>query len=708
MSLGSRTFHRSSILAKTHTVAIPREPLLFLYPHHFTSSAIQAPLAVPEARAHNLDDFSILSKQVTHIDQAIPTLSDDVPPKSATCTARTQIDGLQAEKTSSGPLKLEQELNDRSKRFEREVLSTNSLSDANEVPPQALKDALASLTKESLQDWFKSRHVATGRTSAREVRQKLVHAQAELKSRLHDQEPWPFDWSIPLQELEKHFPLQEDDSKGGAVFSATTAFDQVAFKINIKEQIRMKRRKLIQIRAQDIPRPVSWSCPNLTDYVTELTQSEVTRHMNRLLYEDGKDHARAVARILKDIFLDGSSQPFLTFEAFNMAINFFVRHEMFHSVRNFYTLMENLGMDTDPETINIMLRSAASRKDLDNFNFLFGAMIRKRIKPTEDTWVALLTAVVSDAARVRIVNSMRERGILKHKSILKSVANEVVPLGITNHVNGGQDIASFFREVDSMYGPRWLSGSACNKMCQILGEQNLMPEAIEVLDIMVARGCHPTAITLNIFLGHCKRQRDLEGAIYLLHWFHTIWPSISKHHDTSTYDILFSLAWESLHFNCCRVIWCTACIEAAVSYRMRELVLKSLLQNTPEVPQYASQLWMKSAGKFIVGIDRRINGDSERVSAGNTVFSKLTNWAETGPQRAASRKLASLVLARDFEASKNYSHRGSFMKRLAAAFELDKTWRTDGAWWSNSLLWKIQNAVDIDTQEKTDKPAKVA
>ena len=709
MSLGSRTCYRISTLARNQTATIPKEPLLFLYPRYCASSAIQAPPALSKLRTPRID-LPTPSKQDEFIAEAVPAVSHyAVSYESINNALSASSKYVRAKETSSRPLKSDPVSDEECKRENSRSTSTTKLeNDARMPQPQSLEEALATLTKESLRAKLESSCVTSRRKrpSASRIRQEAMHIHRTLRDQLRKKDDWCSDWTIPLRELEENFPRQETGSGSKLLAMNTMSSRLLHDETDSQKYLKENYQRYLQTRAQDMPIPNIWSYSGFTKYVTELTQSKVTRHMNRFLYADRRDHYIMVERILGKIFFDDSLRPFLTIEAFNAAIGFFLRHDNPSRVRKLFTLMEKFSMDNDPETFNLMMGGAAAQKDLHNYTYLLRSMLRKGVKPNKATWLALLTVTTPNAAKLQIIDSMRERGILDDEAVLRDAACEVVPLAIVSHIQSGRDIASFFKENDHMYGPQWLSVRAGNKLCQRLLEHGLMTEAIEVLDIMVMRRCYPSNVTLNIFLGHCKRQRDLEGALCLIHWFHTICHSSSRTIacDTLTYDILFSLAWELCHFNCCRVIWCVACIDAAVSFRMQTLVLKSLLRNTPDKPRNQQQMWMKSAGKFIVGIDIYVGGESHRAHAGRTIINKLTDWAAMGDHRATAAKLASTVLEKDLEAVKHYSYAANFRELLTTALELDNTWRTDGTWRSGSTLWKRENAVRIDTQRRKDNP----
>ena len=529
-------------------------------------------------------------------------------------------------------------------------------------------------------------------TKVRQVKscaqRKIMHREnkAVANSRLKDKGVWSYDWRIPLQELEKYSGYQD----GGDEVS--TASPPTIRRLRVG-----KKYKYRQVQVRDISRPQVWSMTTFATYVENLTLSVVSRHMNRYLYTEGQSHIKIVESTLKALFADPWLSHYQTVESFNAALIFFYKHSMISSARMFLTLMEERHMDIPAETFNIMLRGASSRKDLHNFTFLLHAMIRRGIRPTADTWIALIVAVQSKAARLRIIHSMREREFMKRPRIMKSVLSHLVPPEIVSYVESGQDIPCFFQDLDRKYGLHWLSVSTGNQMCQKLGEHGLMLEALEVLDLMVDRDCLPDKVTMMIFLGHCKRQRDVGGAIQMLDWFHNTY---GLNLEEDGLDTLFMLAWRSRLYNCCRVIWRTACIYGTVSYRMQRLVMKSLIRNSPEQPQTPTQHWMKSIGKVVIGINIRTAQHENDPGIGLAAMERLVDWAESGDQRVASLQLAKLALAQDLEAAEQFDLNGNFTELLSRSLDLDREWGLGDNRLTKSTLWKIENAISVDLIKK--------
>ena len=699
MSLGSRIYY-SRTLATIQPAGIPREPLYFLYPRYFTFSALQA------------------SQPTSALAEAPAEDSQPRNPASASFSTRrtyrhlqnARLNGILVKSTGwaahekQPPYTIFRPLPEFSNRSDQKTASIEE-SDMSKV--QLSKDQtvsgdlplekdLETPTFSHLQERFRGQATNVRRVKSRvqwkatnvgrvksRVQWKIKHLEdkAVANSQLKDKGIWSYDWRIPLQELEKCSVHQDSGAEVSTVSPPTI------------RRLLGKKYNYRQVQVKDISYPQVWSTTTFAAYVEDLTLSTVSRHMNRYLYTEGQSHVTNVERTLKALFANPWVSRYQTVESFNVALVFFYKYNMIPSARMFLTLMEERHMNIPPETFNIMLRGASTRKDLYNFTFLLRAMIRRGITPTADTWIALIVAVQSKAAKLRIVHSMREQGFLDHQRAIKDLLSHLVPTEIISYVESGQDIPSLFQNLDRKYELQWLSVSTGNQMCQKLGEHGFMFEAFEILDLMVDRDCLPDKVTMMIFLGHFQRQRDVGGAIQMLDWFHNVY-GLSL--EEKVLDTLFMLAWRSRLYNCCRVIWRTACIYGTVSYRMQQLVMKSLIRNTPEQPQTWTQRWMKSIGKVVIGINIRTAQHADDPGTSLTVMKKLVHWAEPGDQRAASLQLAKFALAQDLEAAQQFDLNGNFTDLLNSALDLDREWGLGDTWSAKCTLWKVENAIHID------------
>ncbi|MCJ1382091.1 hypothetical protein MMC17_005203 [Xylographa soralifera] len=487
---------------------------------------------------------------------------------------------------------------------------------------------------------------------------------------------WSYDWRPAFLELKQHYEA------GG-----TTITKPLLVTYNLPRGAS----RYYQVRAQDIPRPAIWSNFTFAAHVKKLAQSKVSRLMHRHLYRKQITHTDAVHAIIMLLFKDASLRPYVSTEAFNIALSFCYKNSNISSARKLFNIMDDIHVTISAETFNIMLRGAAARKDLHNFTYLLRVMTGRGVSPDGDTWIAFLMVIKDKRVKLLITRYMRESGMLKDAAMLQPVVGQIIDIEFASHLADDQDVESFVLLMDSRYGPNWLSTHAGNQMCYIFGENGLVSQAIEVLGLMVDRGCQPDNVTLHIFLGHCRRLRQPQRAIELLQLFKLQY-NVSPNQDE--YDSMFMLAWRSKLMNCCRVIWRVACLEAAVSYRMQELVLRSLLCNTPEHPRTTTQRFIKTAAKVIIGIDIHSSTSSEELDPRWKTMQLLSQFSSTGEDRERSLRLAKQIIARDLDATRHYKLSGNLTDLFAEALALDRSWE-DEAIVQRPIMWKIQHALDV-------------
>ncbi|MCJ1398705.1 hypothetical protein MMC11_001906 [Xylographa trunciseda] len=537
-----------------------------------------------------------------------------------------------------------------------------------------LEEVLSAPTIKSLQDSFKLQPAKVRRMKTDAARKENIQ---KLKTPITKYTgSWSYDWRVALLELKQHY-----EADGSAIGSPQLMTYHSTEKVS----------RYSQLRAQDIPHPKVWSSSTFAAHVNDLAQSKVSRLMHRHVYSAQNTHRDAVHTTIMLLFEDESLKPYVTSEAFNTALSFYYKTSNIASARKLFNLMNETHISISAETFNIMLRGAAVRKDLHNFTYLLRVMTRREVLPNADTWIAFLMVVNDKRAKLLITRYMREAGLLESSAMLRAVVGQIIDIELASHLAGDQDLESFISLMDSRYGPNWLSVSTANQICHILGENGLVSQAVQGLGVMADRGCRPDNVTLHIFLGHCRRLRQLQRAIEFLQIFKSQYDVPPKQNE---YDSLFMLAWQSKLINCCKVIWQVACLEAAVSYRMQELVLRSLLRNTPEHPRTTTERFIKAAGKVIVGIDIDLSTNSEESDPRWKALQVLSQFSSPGDDRKRSLRLAKDLLARDLGAIRHYRFVGTFTALLVEASALDRRWHKEERS-QESTLWKVQHAVQV-------------
>ncbi|MCJ1407241.1 hypothetical protein MMC19_001312 [Ptychographa xylographoides] len=486
---------------------------------------------------------------------------------------------------------------------------------------------------------------------------------------------WSYDWGIAFDELKEHY---------------RKANPQVPVSIVIRRYLLGESPNYTQTRAQDIPHPKFWSQLTFEEHIKSLTKSTVTRLMHRHIYA-GDTHVEAVHDTLFNLLEDESLRPYISPKAIITSFNFLYKHEKIASVRKLFSLFDTIGHDFTQETFNVMLRAAALRNDLHNFTYLLRVMVQKGLPPNPSTWVAFLMVLPDRDSKMFIMDYMKAAGVLTDKSDLRNAVCQVVDIEVADHIGSGQDVTAFLQRMRSRYGPQWLSLPAVNTICHLLGKHGLISQAFEALRIAAVQGHEPDNVSLHICLGHCRRLRQPSIAVRVLKLFRSRYGITPKDKE---FDHLFMLAWRARYMNACRVIWRASCLEGAVSYRMQELVLRSLVRNTPEYPVTGTQRWMKMAGKVIVGIDLKTGKASNDPKYSSEVMQKLFCWSDTGDERNNALKLAKQILARDLDGIRHYKPIESFTELFSKAVDLDDDWESDGDR-ATSIEWKLTNAIEV-------------
>lgn len=510
---------------------------------------------------------------------------------------------------------------------------------------------------------------------------------------------WSQDWQIPLELLKQHYKAEtrEQARKGRprAVWFST-------------------RKKIHQVRADRIPKPQDWSLVAFQHYVEDLTSSTVDRLMQRQIYGIGESHVIAVASVLERLFLDTDTKRFLSPKACNVALHFFYKHAMLSKARFLYTRMEDLHIGNQPETFDVMLQGSAANKDLHNFTFHLQNMIERACSPTSKTWSSLLMAVDSSEARAVIVQAMRARKLLNRYSTMRKVVDLIIRDEVAKHLDGCNEMSTFFTNMDARYAPGWLTISAANSMLDEVGMRRSASEAFEVLQEIGRRITTLDCVSLRTLLTHCLEIRAHDLAIDVLDYFEV---KYGIRPGQNEYDLLFKQAWRGRFYNFARVVWRSACMEAAVTFKMQKLVMESLTFKAPDrsntQPKSRAEIWKAAAGKVIVGIELAAKEDNpgEAQNPDTTFLSPIQNLSDGRQNLSAHleqlmddtkvlRKTLSplrstkALLSSDLAAFKTYRMKSQLTSLLREALALDREW-AKGNWRDISTTWKCRNAITV-------------
>ncbi|KAL8714006.1 MAG: hypothetical protein Q9220_002152 [cf. Caloplaca sp. 1 TL-2023] len=415
--------------------------------------------------------------------------------------------------------------------------------------------------------------------STRIVRRKNLRAQVDKlaisksnkefrNQMLKDKGTWSYDWRTPLRDLEEHFVAGQRKDAEKALAPSFQG------KIEIQHNVP----------ANEIPRPSAWTERSFHAYVAQLASSKVDRLVARRIYPRGTAHDDIVAEILIELFADENLRYAVSITAGNIALRFFFSHGKFARGRNLFDRLQELQKTGHSSPYNIMLRAAADQKDLFTFT----------------TWIYLAQAVQDDEVRMKIIERMSEKGLLRNPGMLQSAVAVLMPQIMTAHFHSKKDHQSLLEALDSRYGSHWCSGPSCERIVDEVGVRQSIQEALVVLKKLHKRGYQPTQGMLLLLLRQCpwtSAHRTTTEILRLFREDYGVNPS------RPIYDVLFKQAWRSRLHNCCRVIWMHACVTGHTSFNMQETVKQSLYDERGSKPEAKSllPLWEELAGKIITG-----------------------------------------------------------------------------------------------------------
>lgn len=645
-------------------LAAPRDPLLFLYPRFYASSAIEA-------------------------------TQETVPSDNASTTPPVPVDHCFQHRSQEG-----ERCHDAPKQRAPErthapnaivpmkVVSTEPGRpiDHNSSEPVANHD-LDPLTADRLRKTLKMEDASNARrvVTVAQGRQKHKMDKAFVKIRLKQRGSWSYDWRVPLGLLQQHY-----QSDGVGLGKEKTQ----RFRGVISNQQRPEDRpRFSETHADLIPRPDIWSPLAFLRYVEDLTSSSVSRIMHHQVYGACESHVATISRKLEELFTDPLLKDSLTARAFDTACAFLVKHGFISTTRVVFTRLDKLGLSFNAATFNAILRGSASHRDLHNYTFFLQAMVRRGVKPNGETWITLLMAIHTKAVKLLIVRAMGEQGILDQTSTLKDAVNQIVEDEVAAHFDTAHGITAFLDFMDRTYGSDWPSVSACNRILDELGERGLLLQCFDMLGFMEQRRIKPNSVALNTLLGHCSRQRNMDGAIQVLRTFESYFgfSPVENH-----FHQLFMLTWKNQLLNCCRVVWRYACMAAAVSYPTQKLVKDSLARPIPSQRKSMADAWRCTVGKCIVGVG---HGDGEGDDAGRLRnVQRLVAIAEAAIKPHEDPdfvKLTNQLSRGDLVAAKQYRPKSELAEKLEEALAMDRRWVREGIWKDSSTMWKVENGIDV-------------
>lgn len=362
-----------------------------------------------------------------------------------------------------------------------------------------------------------------------------------------------------------------------------------------------KRKLLAQpMRADKIPRPSTWNHASFGFYIERLTSMKMSNHIHQFIYKKGGDHVNTVVGILREVFVDPNTRSAISATAFNKALTFLVKHNQMEDVRILFVHMQLQQLRMDTETFNIMLRGAAKSRDLHNFHFLLGLMLKRGIVPDAGTWVAFLMAIDDFQIKLRVLVRMKEKEFLGDISVKKSVCEHLVSDEINWSLDKEKSASEFLLHMGERYGKDWLTVSSANRVVNALASRGLISRCWDFIEFMHSKDIKPNAVTINTILYHCKEQHNQEGAVEILYRVGSLLDFVP---DQVTYEMLFNMAWSGGLYNVSMVVWRYACLNAATTVRMRNKMRNSFVMALSPNPRLDTTVnfWRATVGLFIIG-----------------------------------------------------------------------------------------------------------
>ncbi|KAL8708895.1 MAG: hypothetical protein Q9225_007531 [Loekoesia sp. 1 TL-2023] len=496
---------------------------------------------------------------------------------------------------------------------------------------------------------------------------------------LKDQGSWSHDWRVPLGDLEEHWA--PDTKKRPNPSLIVYSLPRKRFPRNV--------------RADKIKRPVVWTKASFHDYVIQLVRSTVDRLVARQLYSKDETHVDAVADALENLFADRTLKYVFSKDAANCAFRYFYKVGKFARGRDLFSRLQELQKNTNPSTYNIMLEAAADQKDLFTLTSVLKIMISHNVRPNSYSWLHLARAVQSNDVRAVIINKLIQRCEAQDPSMLRKAAVIIFPHASLKYIKSEEDPQALLEALDRRFGPGWASGLSCQHIIETVGVRHSTQQAVMVLKKLSERGYKPTQGMLLLLLRQCSWTRAHGLAIDILRLFHA---EYNVPPSRQIYDVLFQQAWGSRLYNCCRVLWMHACVNGHTSFNMQEKVKQSLYieRSLQFVNQPTARFWEQSAGKVIIGCNRRA-GDA-------TFWDLMLIWKPANENRNERDKFLRAVrsmLAKDLAAVGQYDISKPLDELLSEALRVDRKWALGRALKEIPVECKYSQAIDVGLSPKT-------
>ncbi|KAJ5989047.1 hypothetical protein N7481_004257 [Penicillium waksmanii] len=378
---------------------------------------------------------------------------------------------------------------------------------------------------------------------------------------------------------------------------------------------------------------------------------------------------QTVRRILR-LFRQDSNKEYFSSAALNQALAFLCDQELLKAARAVFLRAEHVAT---ADTYNIFLRTAARRQDLKTFRRFLISMDRASIRPTPETWLVLLGAVVTPKAKASLIAHLVQKGYMAETRVTRTALQLTIQDSLLVHLENGQ--------MPLPAGGDFTAANILLKFCLT----NQLPLGSNQLTLLLTM-CRKDVFSAVDYLLPLLRQSNFQ---------------LSR----QNMDFFFRIAYKSEKYNICRVLWRYACVYGLVTHRMKEIVLSSLCRNV-SYHHYANdfkQGWQLYAGKVIVGLELHFpRGPVWPKDITDLIPSRFSNrpldflssgFKAQGTERDLQHRVAWMLIHRDLGllGKSRYAPVRTLSVMLESAAILDADWGRQ----PRSLDWFLDNAIHV-------------
>ncbi|KAJ4306082.1 hypothetical protein N0V88_000878 [Collariella sp. IMI 366227] len=303
------------------------------------------------------------------------------------------------------------------------------------------------------------------------------------------------------------------------------------------------RPYVLNIRADEIPRPAKWTIEAFQEYVAALTMGRIPGTEARRLYPGGEQHKFLVLKLLARAFTHPDTVAVVSNPALKLALRYMARSGISHirSAERLIDYARTLNLPLDTDTWNLMLELSAKSKNLLAFHSRLKDMIYCGLQPNLRTWTLFLRLIEAEDVRRYILLAMQTKKFFDDSIANNAVASEMANHDIYRAIQLGQDMDTFFALQREVYGSGWhMTRYAANRYLDNLGRYGKFDQCHWLLDKMFANSKgRPNATSLNTVLTHCKHQNKIDLAVEFVRKFDEHNCNVA---DKVTFHLLFEMA----------------------------------------------------------------------------------------------------------------------------------------------------------------------